>query len=326
MFLTKAKKTSCSALLLASALFLGAEASAQRALSLPPGSQPLAQRDTALGRYQLPLGPYQSGAVPSRSVEGRIQRHTWRLNGESTSLQILSPLRSQLKADGYEITFQCEDRLCGGFDFRFGIEVIPAPDMVVSIGDYQFLTAEKDDVVRTVLVSRAGSASYVQIVTVLSGAEDLVAPLVTESPVDPVQPEVILADDISKKTLETAFETLGRAVLPGVDFQSGSADLAQKQMPSVAALADFMQRLPSARVLIVGHTDTDGALEANLTLSQRRAAAVKQILISDYEIAPERLSVAGAGYLSPIASNTTAAGREMNRRVEAVLLPQQVPD
>jgi OOP family OmpA-OmpF porin len=75
------------------------------------------------------------------------------------------------------------------------------------------------------------------------------------------------------------------------------------------------------RVALVGHTDATGSLDANIALSRKRAASVKDRLVRAYGIAVSRLDAEGMGYLAPIASNLTQAGRDANRRVEAVLLP-----
>ncbi len=75
------------------------------------------------------------------------------------------------------------------------------------------------------------------------------------------------------------------------------------------------------RIMLVGHTDSVGGLDPNIALSRDRAASVRQRLIDAYGVAPNRLEAQGMGYLAPIASNLTAQGRETNRRVEAVLLP-----
>ena len=63
------------------------------------------------------------------------------MDGQSTVLQILAPLRDQLEEQGYEVRLDCAARDCGGFGFRFGIEVVPAPDMMVDISRYHFLSA-----------------------------------------------------------------------------------------------------------------------------------------------------------------------------------------
>ena len=89
---------------------------------------------------------------------------------------------------------------------------------------------------------------------------------------------------------------------------------------SLKEIADFLTKTPKAQVLIVGHTDSVGSLEDNTSLSLRRAQMVKDALMSALGVAEGRISIAGAGYMAPIASNLTAAGREKNRRVEVVLL------
>jgi outer membrane protein OmpA-like peptidoglycan-associated protein len=74
------------------------------------------------------------------------------------------------------------------------------------------------------------------------------------------------------------------------------------------------------RVSIEGHTDSDGTDEYNMTLSQKRAASVKNYLIANYKIAPERLESKGWGESKPIDKNDTPEGKANNRRVELVKL------
>jgi outer membrane protein OmpA-like peptidoglycan-associated protein len=65
-----------------------------------------------------------------------------------------------------------------------------------------------------------------------------------------------------------------------------------------------------------GHTDNVGGDAFNLDLSKKRSAAVKDALVSQYKIAPERLIAAGYGASSPVETNATMEGRARNRRVE----------
>lgn len=74
----------------------------------------------------------------------------------------------------------------------------------------------------------------------------------------------------------------------------------------------------TGKVLIIGHTDSDGAEEANLKLSQGRADAVKNALVKEFGIDASRLTTEGKGETQPITSNNTAAGKAQNRRVEFV--------
>jgi OOP family OmpA-OmpF porin len=74
------------------------------------------------------------------------------------------------------------------------------------------------------------------------------------------------------------------------------------------------------RLALVGHTDDTGDLQANTSVSTRRAQAVRTRLINAHGVASDRIEAQGVGYLAPITSNATAEGRDLNRRVEAVLL------
>lgn len=288
-----------------------AETLAKAGMQLPAGSRAMAHRETALGTYALPVGVYAAAGIPLRKQEGRILRRTWQLRGDATVLQVLQGMRQQLQDQGYEILFQCTSRQCGGFDFRFGIEVVPAPDMVVSLSDYHFLSATKGDEVTSLLVSRSGNATYIQLIEV-APVEQL--PLPAAEPVD-LQPE-----DPRPSSLEAMLHQEGRAVLQGVVFKTGAVTLGAEAMQSLLPLVEILNSQPEARVLIVGHTDTVGGLEDNIALSLRRASIVKDALVESYGVDTAQVLTAGAGFMAPIASNLTATGREANRRVEAVLI------
>ncbi|MEP4039136.1 OmpA family protein [Pseudophaeobacter sp.] len=285
------------------------------------------QRETALGTYALPIGAFSETGIPLRLQEGHILRRTWNLQGDVTVLQVLDVLRRQLVEQGYEILFQCESRQCGGFDFRFGIEVVPAPDMVVSLSDYHFLAAQKPALsaaettaqqVVSLLVSRSGAATYIQLIEVTPDKQAPL-PLSTVETHEP-EPEPLTGAENPALGLETLLEKQGHAVLGGVEFRTGAETLGQQAVASLQELADFLDKTPKAQMLIVGHTDSVGSLEDNTSLSLRRAQVVKETLVSTYGVAEERIAVAGAGFMAPIASNLTTAGREQNRRVEVVLL------
>ncbi|HAW09348.1 MAG TPA: hypothetical protein DCW42_09355 [Bacteroidetes bacterium] len=83
-------------------------------------------------------------------------------------------------------------------------------------------------------------------------------------------------------------------------------------------LSDFMFSRPEIKILIEGHTDAIGTLQANQLLSEQRAEVVKQYLIKK-GISPDRVQTVGFGELKPIASNSTAFGRQLNRRTEIVI-------
>jgi outer membrane protein OmpA-like peptidoglycan-associated protein len=72
------------------------------------------------------------------------------------------------------------------------------------------------------------------------------------------------------------------------------------------------------RVSIVAHTDNQGIYDANVVLSQRRAEAVMNALVTNYKVDPKRLKAYGVASIAPVATNRSEAGRSKNRRIEIV--------
>ena len=112
-----------------------------------------------------------------------------------------------------------------------------------------------------------------------------------------------------------------RIVLPeSVTFRTGSATVDAGFRPALRTVADSLRRHPGSSVRVVGHTDNVGSAALNNQLSQDRALAVARVLIEN-GINGSRIAVSGRGFYEPIATNTSAAGRAENRRVEIVITP-----
>ncbi|SCZ57964.1 OmpA family protein [Thiohalomonas denitrificans] len=105
--------------------------------------------------------------------------------------------------------------------------------------------------------------------------------------------------------------------LNDVFFDTGQATLKQGAASTIDQLAEFMRKHSEQRILIEGHTDSRGPEEYNQRLSERRAAAVQEALVSR-GIDSGRIRTRGYGETRPIASNETSGGRQLNRRVEIV--------
>lgn len=115
-----------------------------------------------------------------------------------------------------------------------------------------------------------------------------------------------------------SFAREGRIALYGIFFDTGLAVLKPESKPTLDQIGEALKLNPKLTLLVVGHTDNVGEFQANLALSQRRAAAVVEALVKQYAIAAARLQPAGAGMIAPAASNADEAGRAKNRRVELV--------
>lgn len=115
-----------------------------------------------------------------------------------------------------------------------------------------------------------------------------------------------------------ALSAEGRVALQGLYFDSGSDRLQPASSGTLAEIAEMLKEHADLKLTIEGHTDNVGAAQANHDLSHKRAAAVKQILVTQYGIDASRLQFTGYGDKKPVAPNTTSEGRQRNRRVELV--------
>jgi len=106
----------------------------------------------------------------------------------------------------------------------------------------------------------------------------------------------------------------------GIHFDVDSAVIQPRSEPVIADIAQVLRADSSLRFQVEGHTDSDGGAAYNLGLSQRRAQAVVDDLVKRYGIARNRLVPKGFGLTVPVATNATAAGKALNRRVELLRL------
>lgn len=105
------------------------------------------------------------------------------------------------------------------------------------------------------------------------------------------------------------------AIVTNVNFDYDSAVLRSDALPKIDQVISRMQANPGVGATVVGHTDSRGSDSYNQSLSERRAASVRDYMVSN-GIESSRLSIRGDGEASPLVSNNTAAGRAVNRRVE----------
>lgn len=105
-----------------------------------------------------------------------------------------------------------------------------------------------------------------------------------------------------------------------VSFATNQASIDPRFYATLDDVAGVLNRYDQSIVDIIGHADSDGAEDYNLDLSRRRASSVAQYLVSR-NVLPDRLYVDGRGESAPIASNATAEGKAMNRRVEILIRP-----
>ena len=284
------------------------------ALALPSGAAISAERSSPATSYALPTGPWRPTGLAAEPLEGSRHDTAWRLRAnQETTLQILAALRDQVRRAGYTVLYECETEACGGFDFRYALDLIPEPEMHVDLGDFRYLAARKGNDWLGLTVSRSSESGFVHLTVV--GAQNVVSP----QPEQGLSPQPSAPQPAPESTLSARLEAEGAVALDDLVFQSGASDLGPGENRSLSALADYLAPRPETRIALVGHTDNAGSLAANVALSKARAEAVRRHLIEKLGVAPAQLSAEGAGWLAPRTTNLTPEGREKNRRVEAVL-------
>lgn len=114
--------------------------------------------------------------------------------------------------------------------------------------------------------------------------------------------------------------TEGKLVTRGILFDINSDKIKPESYGTLKEIADVLKENSAVRVMIVGHTDSDGTDESNLDLSKRRSASVKNFLTSEFGIDVSRIETDGKGESEPTSDNNTSEGKANNRRVEFIKL------
>ena len=138
---------------------------------------------------------------------------------------------------------------------------------------------------------------------------------------------------MDKQAQELAFQLPGAVVqrlgtgivltLPeGMLFAQDSDELTTASRDNLRRLATSFENYPNTRVMIVGHTDSQGGTDHNQTLSERRAQVLAGFL-EQVGVNRARMTTIGRGDAEPIATNDTDAGRQWNRRVELAIYPDE---
>ena len=292
-------------------IFWSAATNAQVSLTVPNLAKEQIVEQIENAKYEMPIGPWDNGALPTKLVKGHLWQRAWQLESSSITVdQLAEPIIEQMSDAGFSVVFECHAARCGGFDFRYSTQVFDAPVMFVDLRNFRFIAFEKSSAVKTLLVSKAGDILSFQLIEV-----------------DPTPAgHAKIAQKLSKSIRQSLYTDMqtellenGYAVLSDLVFETGSARLGPGPFTSLEELAKFMQSQPAAEIIMVGHTDNIGASDANISLSKRRATAVVERLNNKYGIEKKRLSAEGVGFFAPLTSNSAVSGREQNRRVEAVI-------
>ncbi len=125
--------------------------------------------------------------------------------------------------------------------------------------------------------------------------------------------------DIEGATVERIGEGIKITFDSGLLFAVDKSDLSDASQVNLTELARILNKYPDTDILIEGHTDSDGAEEYNMALSERRALSVANYLI-EHSVAGSRMTITWYGEMQPVATNGTVEGKQQNRRVEVAIM------
>jgi outer membrane protein OmpA-like peptidoglycan-associated protein len=131
-----------------------------------------------------------------------------------------------------------------------------------------------------------------------------------------------LNSDLEGAKIERVGEGIKITFESGILFDVDKADLRPEAQQNLVKLATILNDYGDTNVLIEGHTDSDGTEEYNQTLSERRANAVSHFL-AQQNVTMGRMSTIGYGETQPVADNSTAVGKQANRRVEIAIMANE---
>jgi outer membrane protein OmpA-like peptidoglycan-associated protein len=252
---------------------------------------------------RMQAAPFKDGkATAPLRLEGRVTRIAYKTNPGPSILEVSRNFETQLAKAGFETLLACDVDACGGIPFSEAIDALPIPQMWVDGFNYRYFAGRKVDGGREtyagLIVSENNGQVYAQLTVAELGA---------------IENKMVDAAAMAKGLGEA-----GHIALYGIYFDTDKAVVKPESKPTLDEIAKLLRGQPQLNVVIVGHTDSQGAYDYNMDLSRRRAEAIAAELAGRYAVARTRLRTAGVGFLAPIGSNATEAGRALNRRVELV--------
>ena len=285
-------------------------------------------RRTAGGGTRVTLEP-----AKSQKVEGRATRILYVGPQERSPLEIVRNYELELRKSGFETLYTCAWTQCGeqdGWFARFylyplGKQLSQTPPRGTGMPAGQVSEYALSEPVKQRYLaakrSRPEGDVYVSVYVATSrwnfhkDTHDHPVILLDVTDAVPIETGMVTID---AATMAKDISSTGHVALYGIYFDTDEADPKPESQPTLQEIAKLLKQDAAMKLYIVGHTDSVGAFDYNIGLSERRAAAVVKEPTAKHGIAAARLKAAGVGMLSPVAPNDGEEGRAKNRRVELV--------
>ena len=246
----------------------------------------------------------------SPGLEGLITRITYETPAGRSTLEVIRNYESELKKTGFDILYQCKNNECGGRNFNHTV-VEYCCGFSENYSDQRYFAAK---------LPRAEGDIHVALYVVLNSSEGGPRHNRIYTQLDIIESRAMQEGmvKVNADAMAQSLSDIGRVALYGIYFNTNKTEVKPESKPTLIEIGKLLNNNSALKIVVVGHTDNQGAFDYNMALSKQRAKAVADLLATDYSINRSRIIHWGVGFLSPVASNRTEEGRAKNRRVELV--------
>jgi OmpA-OmpF porin, OOP family len=275
-----------------------------------PGAKPVDHSTRNFEEYWMPLGRLtgEAQAENHEVLGGRWTHSSFTSPAGRSVAEVFRHYEQQIASAGLEVVYGCKGLECGEGGRKTNGDWW-------ALSDYRRFMAAR--------LQRPGGDLWVSVHVWARNAN---APVQQELDVVESKPPVTAPpprNEADVATLAKELKADGRVVLHSIEFVEGKPGVLPASEGIVNAIAELLARDPGLKLHVVVHSDNSAPALASIDLTKKRAAALTQMLTRLHRIPSARVQPAGLGPLAPVASNRTAEGRAMNRRVE--LVPNEVP-
>lgn len=252
--------------------------------------------------FELIVGPIAKNGKPSKTqhLEGKIFTADYHNPPNRSVLEIYRNYEQNLTQAGFQTLFACNGVACGEAQAGGSHPTLRHPSYLRRFLAAKLSRSEGDLYVSLAVQAQDTGSSGETMLDVIE-----VKPMENKELVDAAS----LANSVSKT---------GHVAVYGILFDTAKADIKPESDVTLKEIAKLLQQDLKLKLYIVGHTDNQGMLDANMDLSMRRANSVILALTGKYGVTAARLKALGDGPSAPVASNDSEEGRAKNRRVELV--------
>jgi len=242
-------------------------------------------------------------------VKGKINNIQYLIPEQVGISKVYENYKNALTLAGYNIIYKEDESEYNNFyrdDYYSAFAHFPDGAYGINTDHYYYLVAKgvKDslDVYVNLYIAKGGNYGKTFVIVNQSVIEVL-----------PLELGLVIANNIAQN-----IEVTGYSRFYDIHFESGSATINANSDEQIKQIAEYLNTHKDKKFYMVGHTDNVGDFASNMTLSENRAKAVINVLISKYSVDASQLKAYGVANLSPVTSNKTDGGKERNRRVEIV--------